>query len=47
MSVSINGGSFANGESGIIHGQVKVQIFYISHRNSSISQTFVFETSVR
>ena len=35
MSVSINGGSFVNGESGIIHGQVKVQIFFILHRNLS------------
>ena len=35
MSVSIDGGSFVNGESGIIHGQVKVQIFFMLHRNLS------------
>ena len=35
MSVSINGGSFVNGESGIIHAQVKVQIFFVLHRNLS------------
>ena len=30
MSVNISGGSFVNGEIGLIHGQVKVQSFSIS-----------------
>ena len=30
MSVNISGGSFANGEIGLIHGQVKVHSFSIS-----------------
>ena len=29
MSVSISGGSFVNGETGLVHGQVKVQSFSI------------------